>query len=68
MNSKMIKSRMVVLTRRKKVDVAVGWMLQLAAGVLVGEREREKADMPWAVARYSLVTTGTSLISNDADL
>jgi hypothetical protein len=42
MNSKMIKSRMVVLTRRKKVDVAVGWMLQLAAGVLVGERERER--------------------------
>jgi hypothetical protein len=46
MNSKMIKSRMVVLNRREKTDVAdadvpVSWMLYPAAGVLVGERERE---------------------------
>jgi hypothetical protein len=44
MNSKMIKSRMVVLTGREKGDgadanVVVGWMLQPTAGALVGERE-----------------------------
>jgi hypothetical protein len=47
MDSKMIKSRMVVLTGREKADVAdadvaVTWVLHLAAGVLVGERERER--------------------------
>jgi hypothetical protein len=46
MNSKMVKSGMVVLTRRKKADVTdadvtVGWMLQPAAGAVLGERERE---------------------------
>jgi hypothetical protein len=39
----MIKSGMVVLTRREKadIDVVVSWMLQPAAGALVGKRERE---------------------------
>jgi hypothetical protein len=32
---------MVVLTGREKADVAVGWMLQPAAGASVGENERE---------------------------
>jgi hypothetical protein len=43
MNSKMIKSRMVVLIRREKadIDVVVSSMLQPAAGALVGKRERE---------------------------
>jgi hypothetical protein len=42
-NSKMIKSRMVVLTERDKtdVDVAVYWMLYPTAEVLVDERKRE---------------------------
>jgi hypothetical protein len=41
MNSKMIKSGMVVLTRREKSDVAMGWMLQPTVGTVVGERERK---------------------------
>jgi hypothetical protein len=46
MNFKMIKSEMVVLTRREKTDVtdadvAIGWKLQPTAGTVVGERERE---------------------------
>jgi hypothetical protein len=46
MNSKMIKSRMMVLTEREKGDMAdayvvVGWMVQPTAGALMGERERE---------------------------
>jgi hypothetical protein len=45
-NYKMIKSRMVMLTEKEKVnvadaDVVVDCMLQRAAGALVGERERE---------------------------
>jgi hypothetical protein len=28
MNSKMVKSRMVVLTEREKSDVAMGWLLE----------------------------------------
>jgi hypothetical protein len=32
---------MVVLTERKKVDMAVSWILQPTAGALVGERGRE---------------------------
>jgi hypothetical protein len=42
-NSKMIKSRMVVLTERDKsdVDVVVYWMLQPTAELLVDERKRE---------------------------
>jgi hypothetical protein len=46
MDSKMVKSGMVVLTGREKTDmvdanVAVGWMLQPAAKGVVCERERE---------------------------
>jgi hypothetical protein len=41
MNSKMVKSVMMVLTGREKVDVAVGWMLLPTAGTVVGERERK---------------------------
>jgi hypothetical protein len=42
----MVKSEMVVLTERAKADApdanaAVGWMQQLAAGAVLGERERE---------------------------
>jgi hypothetical protein len=40
-NSKMVKSRIGVLTGREKNDVAVGWKLQPAAETVVGERERE---------------------------
>jgi hypothetical protein len=52
MNSKMIKSRMVVLTGREKGDgadanVVVGWMLQPTAGALVGERERKLMWRGW---------------------
>jgi hypothetical protein len=44
MNSKMIKSRMMVLTEREKGDMAdayvvVGWMVQPTAGALMGEGE-----------------------------
>jgi hypothetical protein len=44
MNCKMVKSEIVVLTRREKVDMAdadvvVGCILQPAAGALVDERE-----------------------------
>jgi hypothetical protein len=35
-------------------------MLQLAAGALVGKREK-KTDMTWARMRYIQSTTGTSL-------
>jgi hypothetical protein len=46
MNSKIVKSKMVVLTERENIDVTdaavvVDWMLQSATGVLVGNRERE---------------------------
>jgi hypothetical protein len=46
LNSKMVKSGMVVLTGREKADVTdadvlVGWKLQPAAGTVVDERERE---------------------------
>jgi hypothetical protein len=43
MNSKMVKSGMVMLTGTEKVDtdVVVGWMLQPTFEALVGERERE---------------------------
>jgi hypothetical protein len=41
LNSDMVKSGMVVLTKREKVDVAVGFKLQPAARTVVGERERE---------------------------
>jgi hypothetical protein len=46
MKSKMVKFRMVVLTRKEKVDVTdtdvpMGWMLYPTARVVVGERERE---------------------------
>jgi hypothetical protein len=37
----MVKSEMVVLTRREKVDVAMDWMLQPAAGAVVGKREKK---------------------------
>jgi hypothetical protein len=40
-NSKMVKSRIGVLTGREKTDVAVGWKLQPAAETVLGERERE---------------------------
>jgi hypothetical protein len=42
-NSKMIKYGMVVLIEREKADadVTMGWILQSAAGALVGERGRE---------------------------
>jgi hypothetical protein len=47
MNSKMVKSAMVVLTERERSDMAdadvdVGWMLQPAARAVVDERERKK--------------------------
>jgi hypothetical protein len=61
---------MVVLTGREKfdvgdADVAMGWMLQPAAGAVVGEREREKADMAWTRVKYSQTTTETSLTNRD---
>jgi hypothetical protein len=37
----MVKSGIVLLAGKEKVDVAVGWKLQPAAGTVVGERERE---------------------------
>jgi hypothetical protein len=37
----MVKSEMVVLTRREKADVAMGWMLQPTAGAVVGKREKK---------------------------
>jgi hypothetical protein len=65
MNSEMVKSGMVVLTRREKVDMAdtdvvVGWMLQPAVGTVVDKRE--KANVTWERVRYSHATTGTSLM------
>jgi hypothetical protein len=46
LNSEMVKSGMVVLTVRGKLDVTdadvtVGWKLQPAAGTVVSEKERE---------------------------
>jgi hypothetical protein len=41
LNYEMVKSGMMVLTKREKADVAVGWKLQPAARTVVGERERE---------------------------
>jgi hypothetical protein len=41
MNSEIVKPEMVVLTKRENDDVVVYWMLQPAAGALVGKRERE---------------------------
>jgi hypothetical protein len=41
LNSEIVKSGMVVLTEREKTDVTVGWKLQPAAEIVVGERERE---------------------------
>jgi hypothetical protein len=46
LNSKIVKSEMMLVTGREKtdvadVDVAVGCKLQPAAGTVVGERERE---------------------------
>jgi hypothetical protein len=37
----MVKSGMVMLTGRENIDVAMGWKIQPAAGIIVGERERE---------------------------
>jgi hypothetical protein len=63
----MVKSEIVLLTGRKKVDVAVGWKLQPATGIVVGERERErereKSDVAWVRVRYRQATTETSLIN-----
>jgi hypothetical protein len=41
MNSKMVKCGMVLLTEKEKTDVAVGYMLQPAAGGMVDKREKE---------------------------
>jgi hypothetical protein len=43
MNSKIVKSEMVVLSGREKadVDVAMSWMLQPVTRALVGEKKRE---------------------------
>jgi hypothetical protein len=46
MNSKMIKSEILVLTGKEKtdvvdIDVTMDWMLQPAVRVVVDERERE---------------------------
>jgi hypothetical protein len=46
LNSKIVETGMVVLTGREKsdvgdADVAMGWMLQRAAGAVVGKRERK---------------------------
>jgi hypothetical protein len=41
MNSKMVKSGMMVLTERVKADVAMSWILQVVGGAVVDERERE---------------------------
>jgi hypothetical protein len=65
MNSKMVKSEMVVLTERERsdmvdADVDVGWMLQPAARAVVDEREK-KTDVAWTRMRYRQTTTGTSL-------
>jgi hypothetical protein len=37
----MVKSGIVVLTGRENINVAMGWKLQPAARIMVGERERE---------------------------
>jgi hypothetical protein len=37
----MVKSRMGVLTGREKTDVALGWKLQPAAGIIEDEKEKE---------------------------
>jgi hypothetical protein len=47
LNFKMVKSEMMVLTGREKInvadaDVTVGWKLQTAAETVVGERVRKK--------------------------
>jgi hypothetical protein len=41
LNSEMVKSGMVLLTEREKINVSVGWKLQSAAGNIVDERERK---------------------------
>jgi hypothetical protein len=41
LNSEMVKSEMVVLTRRENAYVAVGWKLQPTAGTIVGKKESE---------------------------
>jgi hypothetical protein len=46
MNSKMIKSEILVLTGKEKtdvvdIDVTMGWMLQPTVRVVVDERERK---------------------------
>jgi hypothetical protein len=41
LNSKMVKSGIMVPTEREKTDVTVSWKLQPAAGTVVGKRERE---------------------------
>jgi hypothetical protein len=69
----MIKSEMRVLTVRENtdvtdVDVVVGWNLQPAAEIVVGVREREKADVTWTRVRYNQATTGTSLTGQAAPL
>jgi hypothetical protein len=37
----MVKSGMVVLTGRENVDVGMGWKVQPAVGIIMGERKRE---------------------------
>jgi hypothetical protein len=37
----MIKSKIVVLTRREKTDVSVNWMLQVVIEALLNKRERK---------------------------
>jgi hypothetical protein len=41
MNSEIIKSGIVVWTKRENADVVVDWMLQSAAEAVAGERKRE---------------------------
>jgi uncharacterized membrane protein YGL010W len=49
-NSKMIKSKMMMLTEREKSDVVIGWILQHAARTVMSEK-REKTDMMWTKVR-----------------
>jgi hypothetical protein len=57
----MVEFGIVVLTGRYKSDMAVSWMLQPAAGAVVGERE--KANVTWVRVRYSQMTTELALDS-----
>jgi hypothetical protein len=57
MNSKMVKSGIIVLIRKDNADladadIAMGWMLQFITGAVLSESERE-TDITWTRMRYS---------------